>query len=554
MINQMNTAICRTLCATFLSLTMISTQCHACGGFFCELVPINQAAEQIVFRQADGETTAMVRILYSGAAENFGWVLPVPETPTLSIGSDGTFVELEALTRPQFQLTRTGEACQITFDDADTAASPTLAQDANETEGVVVEQMLSVGPFDAQIISSDNPDALAMWLADNNLDLTERGSELLVPYIEANMKFVVLKLQNTADAGDIQPIILRYPSEQPMIPLRLTAVAAEDNMGILVWLLGESRAVPDNFLHVIPNYTRLNWYTGSNNAYASYQTLITLAMDEAGGQGFATDMAGRLSFTESLTTSENLVSLLDSLTTASDAEYVAQIWQQGLDASVTEAILVALPLPEGQNSLLYGDATALAVFYTTTQLESARTTVNEVIQTQLIEPLDNAIELLDDELYLTRLYTTLSAEEMLVDPTFVFNPDMPDQPQTREAMLDAACTDQGTDWTLTLGEGTGRTDSVVIDGRGQPPVTAVAVDQDASWQVANTASSGSPIVVSETTFDTASVGTFEQDFSGSTGTSSSSGGSISTWFLALLVLSATRLKLYRGKSFSVRDH
>ena len=86
---------------------------------------------------------------------------------------------------------------------------------------------------------------------------------------------------------------MNYESDQPMIPIRLTAVAALPDMGVLVWLLGSARAVPLNYLHVTPNYTRLNWYAGTTNAYASYQTLITAAMDEAGGQGFATDYAGR---------------------------------------------------------------------------------------------------------------------------------------------------------------------------------------------------------------------------------------------------------------------
>lgn len=141
-----------------------------------------------------------------------------------------------------------------------------------------------MGPFDAQIISGDDSQAVASWLAENNFDLTDRGAELLEPYVDANMKFVVLKLQSDRDVGNIQPIIMKYESEQPMIPLRLTAIAAEDDMGVLVWLLSDSRAVPENFLHVTPNYTQLNWYTGSRNAYVSYQSLITAAMDEAGGQ------------------------------------------------------------------------------------------------------------------------------------------------------------------------------------------------------------------------------------------------------------------------------
>jgi len=64
---------------------------QACGGFFCTTVPINQAAEQIVFRQEEGKVTAMVRILYSGNAEDFSWVVPVPSIPEISLGANITF-------------------------------------------------------------------------------------------------------------------------------------------------------------------------------------------------------------------------------------------------------------------------------------------------------------------------------------------------------------------------------------------------------------------------------------------------------------------------------
>jgi len=214
----------------------VSQSIYACGGFFCDFVPINQAGEQIIFRQQGSQTTAMIKIDYAGPAEDFGWVLPVPETPEISLGSDLTFTELELNTRPQFLLERVGEGCPVlesNFTDGTTANA--VPRSAEEVGGnaVVIEQTLSVGPFDALVISSDDSQALATWLADNNLDLTEQGTGLLEPYISANSKFVVLKLKSSADVGSIQPIILKYQASAPVIPMTLTAVAAEEDMGVL---------------------------------------------------------------------------------------------------------------------------------------------------------------------------------------------------------------------------------------------------------------------------------------------------------------------------------
>ena len=94
----------------------------------------------------------------------------------------------------------------------------------------------TVGPFDVQLITSENPDSMAMWLEDNEYDLTDRGLELIEPYVLEGMKFVGLKLRSGQSAGSIQPVILRYQSDKPMIPIRLTAVAAQEDMGVLVWI------------------------------------------------------------------------------------------------------------------------------------------------------------------------------------------------------------------------------------------------------------------------------------------------------------------------------
>ena len=535
--------------SVFISLfifvtALLTLPIQACGGFFCELVPINQASEQIIFRQDGNQTTTMVRIFYTGEADGFAWVLPVPVSPELSIGSDTTFIELESLTRPQFILERTGEACPVETTTTDsTTTSTSNSANENDTVGVIIEETLNVGPFDAQIISSDDSAALATWLAENNFDLSEKGKELLQPYVDAQMKFVVLKLQSNKSSGDIKPLILKYPNDKPQIPIRLTAVAAEDDMGILVWVLGEGRAVPDNFFHVVPNYTKLNWYTGANNAYASYQDLITVAMNEAGGQGFATDMASPTeNFTDAFTTAETLTHLLADFESSTDAEFILGVWSQSFNSSILNNIIAALPLPSGQDNNVYSDINALTTQFTAQQLAEARINVKLMIEEQLIIPLQNAIDILDDDLYLTRLYTTLSADEMLTDPSFVFNLDMPDQAQVRNAVLDASCSSGETSWTLTLGEGTGRTDSLVINGKGDLPTTSQMEQQQASWQIAVTADTGAPVVEVERVFSVAEVNTQKKG-----------GGSLGFIFLllsGLLIKLANRFQGWRANKTS----
>ena len=464
------------------TLTTASKPLQACGGFFCQTAPINQAGEQIVFRQEGNEITAMVRILYSGSAEEFSWVVPVPNTPEISLGSDRTFTQLEFFTRPQFFLERRGEQCeQFQPDFSSTADSVGTPGNDEDDGGVVVEEELTVGPFDIDIVSSDNPDDLAIWLQDNGYELTDRGAELLAPYIIDGMKFVAVKLLSGQDTGNIQPLLMKYTSDKPVIPIRLTAVAAMPDMGVLAWIVADARAVPENYEHVTPNYTRLNWYTGSSNAYASYQALITDAMNEtAEGQGFATDYAGEIGdeLVSRLSTSEDFESFLADLDDLSDAEYISTvvfnfIFLAGGNVDARLAVIQReLPLQDGSNISIYQDPAALQFLYSPEQLQAARIALRDFIITREFEPLRNATALLPQGAYMTRLFTTLSAEEMTRDPIFSYNASMPDQAIERNALLESTCGENGTEWTLTLGEGTDREGEVVVAANQPVPVNA----------------------------------------------------------------------------------
>ena len=495
----------------FIAL-LASTAVQACGGFFCTTVPINQAGEQIVFHQEGNDITAMVRILYSGEAEDFSWVVPVPTIPEISLGSDVTFNELEFVSRPQFNLEQTGQVCEK--DQIVLSVSTQAESGMDESDGgVEIEQELFVGPFDIAIVRSDNPDDMAIWLADNGYLLNDRGLELLEPYVTAGMRFVAVKLRSGEPTGSIQPLIMKYQSDKPMVPIRLTAVAAQDDMGVLVWVVNNARAVPENYEHVIPNYTRLNWYTGNANAYPSYLALITDAMDEAGGQGFATDYAG--SFTEAmragLTTADILQARLDSLDSfARDALFISQsLFASQVPTAAIATLQTLLPIADGGDTNVYFEPDLLETFYTAEELANARSGMREAFIEREIQPVGNGVALLPAGAYLTRLYTTLSAEEMTVDPTFNYNSDMPGQPLAREALLSASCDANVSNWTLTLGEGTGRAGEVVISATDQPiPFAGTPQpvdDQPAAFVRQRTSADAAPELLFEATSSTVQI-------------------------------------------------
>src|SRR5262249_51947718 len=118
-------------------------------------------------------------------------------------------------------------------------------------------------------------------------DVPAGSPDLLGPYLADGLYLLALKLTKGADSGSIRPIVLTYAGTQASIPIKLTAGSANDNMGVLTWILGDARAVPKNYLSLELNEARINWFNPSSN----YNDVVTAAADDAGGQGFVTELA-----------------------------------------------------------------------------------------------------------------------------------------------------------------------------------------------------------------------------------------------------------------------
>ena len=64
-------------------------------------------------------------------------------------------------------------------------------------------------------------------------------------YVEEEFVFLAMKLRPDKGAQDVEPVKVTYPSERPMIPLRLTAVAANPDMAVMVWIYADRQAVAE---------------------------------------------------------------------------------------------------------------------------------------------------------------------------------------------------------------------------------------------------------------------------------------------------------------------
>src|SRR5688572_29115556 len=144
-----------------LAILLRAANAAACGGTFCDtgptLMSVDQTGENILF-VIDGQSVeAHVQIQYQGAAARFAWVVPMPQIPAVTVGSQQLFQNLLQATVPQYGFSRQFDSCGIGGSGGATAVGSggaagagggTSASDA----GVSVVYQKTVGAFDVTVL------------------------------------------------------------------------------------------------------------------------------------------------------------------------------------------------------------------------------------------------------------------------------------------------------------------------------------------------------------------------------------------------------------------
>lgn len=453
--------------AAVLLALLPARRAEACGGFFCSQTPVTQAGEHLLFavdRDSEGNAmvTAHIQVQYTGTAADFAWVLPLPNVPELSTGSNSIFATLRSLTEPVHYVQWQNDVGQCGgwggmrnagFDDAD--ASPEAAGEGGadgdaDPPSVQIVSQDQVGPYDTVVIRSLDGDAreLLTWLEDNDYIIPEGALPTLQSYVNDNHVFLGLKLANDRSAGDITPIVARFREDRPCIPIMLTAIAANPDMPIYAWVLGPSGVTSvSDYYEIQVNPAAIDWFRGSWWGQSNYTAVATRAVDEAGGKGFIREMAGSTDFLNQVFYREGQWDL-DALRATNDpAAFVDMLLMQGFprDSTMQNLLREFIPMPQSLidagvseqefYNCLECYAGDLADFDFDPEAFVAR--LDEVI----VAPLRSAQEMADAHPYITRLFTTMSDTDMTVDPLFRFKADMPDVSNQHMAQAQYLCGD-----------------------------------------------------------------------------------------------------------------
>lgn len=419
----------------------------ACGGTFCDgapptPMPVDQTGEDILFVPDGDMLEVHVRIQYSGAAERFAWMVPLPALPQVEIGVDAMFDALSSTTLPVWDR-------NLNFVNPDDMPPPGggggfFVPDSDIGGGGSVPEIVlqdTVGAFEIVVLEGGNASQVIEFFIQNDYAFNDDAEPLIQEYLDEGFLMVGVKLTTGAEVEEIHPLVFRFISDEPCIPIRLTAVAAQDNMGIRAYFLDDERWAPSNYKHVHLNPMMFDW---AGLDFGSYIETLNLAIDEAGGQGFVTEYAAGSwrvdtgEFYRDFWMSEGLVDITErELLLVLDSWGLLNYPNEGPRAQLRGLMREFLPPPGnwtgtedeywyglmvyGQGS---GDGIQLPDGVTLEPLMWDQAAFAAGFEERVILPARRAAQLFEDNGYLTRLSTSMSDHEMTLDPTFVRAPQL----------------------------------------------------------------------------------------------------------------------------------
>jgi hypothetical protein len=225
----------------------------------------------MAFAVSPDRTVLWDQFEYSGAPEDFSWILPVRPGAYIEAASDAWFEALEAITQvrvtsPDVACAQpSGGCCTFGFASADSAASGRGTLDPG---GVEVIHHGTVGPYVTDTVRSTNGDELTLWLRDHGYFIPPDIEPIIAAYVAEGADFIALQLQPNVGVQAMTPVRVVTSGGNAILPLRMVAAGTGERVGIVLYVIGEQLlGMPDLHEERVPT-SEITWdFTLSTSNY-----------------------------------------------------------------------------------------------------------------------------------------------------------------------------------------------------------------------------------------------------------------------------------------------
>lgn len=218
----------------------------------------NESSQVILARNGE-RTTVTMSSDYQGEMKDFAMVIPVPvvlERSDIKVVDALIFSKLDAYSAPRLAEYYDDNPCykyeydmeEVTDAVAGNAyVQKSVSEAPRSNHGVTIQAKYTVGEYDILILSAKQSDGLKIWLTQNGYKIPNAAEEVLDPYIKAEMKFFVVKvnLENQKKQGyqELRPLQITFNSDRFMLPLRLGMANSKGTQDMIVYAFSEKGRV-----------------------------------------------------------------------------------------------------------------------------------------------------------------------------------------------------------------------------------------------------------------------------------------------------------------------
>jgi len=230
----------------------------------------------------EGHEDLVISISFSGNADNFGWIVPIPNKPDISKVDYSIFEKLSTETLPKQNILEKilGEQNYYYGGEMLESAPSDKALEEEATSVEVIEEE-SIGIYDYAILTADDPGDLKDWMEENGYRLptgsdyedyddynpfsTEYKSQselwsdalpIIKDYIDSQWYFVTVKINNEykdssgvekqLEEGAVDPLRFSFDTTDMIYPMALTSISKR-SISVTLYILDDHRVRVSNY-------------------------------------------------------------------------------------------------------------------------------------------------------------------------------------------------------------------------------------------------------------------------------------------------------------------
>ena len=200
---------------------------------------INEPTQKAILVYDSGREDLILQVKYEGPVEEFGWLIPVPNLPTIQKGSMKCFYELSKYTQQNFGQQAGGIPMAASL-GGDEEVGP---------EPVKVIEIKTVGAYEVAVLSTKDAGALGNWLEANHFSFPTNATDVIDSYVRQQWYFIAARIRLGNEdgfrlvspkgreapksesptklklaSGELHPLQISFASDRCVFPLKISSV------------------------------------------------------------------------------------------------------------------------------------------------------------------------------------------------------------------------------------------------------------------------------------------------------------------------------------------